>query len=164
MSHDVYLYFVIFPFLGHLFCLDCLTRMCGTTFGSCPFCRTAFSPEDIRWLFFNFELESFSDGLHYPSSDSTHCPTVLEWLFDARDDLEKRVFEVSSKRDRSNDALWELQAEINAWLSAYEATGMPRVPVGPLITLPYILVKQTPGKQSTRSSFWDASHAFPAHG
>lgn len=120
----------LLPVLGHLFCLDCLTRMCRHTLGSCPFCRTAFYPEDIRWLFFSFELEGSSHGLHYASSDSIQCPTILEWLFEARDDLERKLFDVVHSHSNSKDTLSELKAEIDAWLSAYGATEMPRVPVG----------------------------------
>lgn len=116
--------------------------MCGPTFGSCPFCRTAFYPEDIRWLFFNFELDSSSDQLHHASSNATYCPTVLEWLFDAREGLEKRLFDVLRNGDGSSENLSELQAEINGWLSAYEAAELPRVPVGPLLVpSPDIVVK-----------------------
>ncbi|KAF8493838.1 hypothetical protein JB92DRAFT_1159636 [Gautieria morchelliformis] len=113
---------------GHLFCLDCLTRMCGRTCGLCPFCRTAFHAEDIRWLFFSYELDTSSHERHYTSSDSVNCPTVLEWLYDARDDLEKKLFEVVNNRNCPTEVLSELQAEITAWLSAYEATMLPPVP------------------------------------
>lgn len=122
---------------GHLFCLECLTRMCGRTFGSCPFCRTTFYPEDIRWLFFSYELDGSGEGLRYSSPDSIHCPTVLDWLYEARDSLEAKLLRVVNDRNCPSEVLSELQTEINAWLSAYEATEMSRVPVGPFSCLQY---------------------------
>ncbi|KAF8581856.1 hypothetical protein K439DRAFT_194459 [Ramaria rubella] len=102
---------------GHLFCLPCLTRL-----PACPVCRTPFHPADIRWLFPTYERP------HDNASSTTDCPTVLDWLHESRNDLERRLIALAREEPEDAHAVGKLHAEIKTWLAAYHAAQLPQSP------------------------------------
>jgi len=125
-------------FTGHLFCFDCLTRMRGSyTFGHCPFCRVRFAADDIRWLYFNYEYDTFSHQPQYTSStESLNRQTLPQWLIEAKLALEERITVASMGRsDVSQQEVERLSSDVQEWLFHYHQCGLPSNTVSGIVIL-----------------------------
>ncbi|KIJ45880.1 hypothetical protein M422DRAFT_66921 [Sphaerobolus stellatus SS14] len=111
---------------GHLFCIDCLTRMRGGhAHARCPFCRLPFRVQDIRWLYFNYEYDTFSHEAQYSSSDISDSNNIPQWLVDSRVALEERIYGMIGHSNFSQEDATTLSSDVHAWLAIYYQSSKP---------------------------------------
>ncbi|KAF8526970.1 hypothetical protein BU17DRAFT_82468 [Hysterangium stoloniferum] len=99
-----------------------------TTHPTCPFCRTPFQSQDIRWLFLQYEYDFPSDQADCSTSHSTSTPTLLTWLKETGVELERRWFALTDERNCSSQNVLQLHSEIQSWLTSHRTSRLPGLP------------------------------------